>query len=112
MDNIGGASSPMMTYHEFETRFLPVLVDAADSTERGRCEAFSLARTFWPQVKEQWVRDAVRSYEQRGYLGPHITRSISPVELIVTISGEGRKAAESLKALMVAAQQPKLKIGF
>jgi hypothetical protein len=56
------------------------------------------------------VSDAVENYEKRGYIGL-ISRPIQG-PIILTISGEGRKAAESLKAQIAAAQQPKPKIGF
>ena len=60
----------MMTYSNFEIRLLMALVDSADASERGQCEAFEVAETVLPQVKDQWVTDAVRYYEQRGYIGP------------------------------------------
>jgi hypothetical protein len=101
-----------MTYSEFEIRLLLALVDAADATERGQCEAFQVAQTVLPQVKEQWVRDAVRSYEQKGYLGPTMSRQLGGGKIILTISGEARKITENLKAQTAAAQQPKPKIGF
>jgi hypothetical protein len=98
-------------YTEFELRFLLALVDAADAAERGQCEAFQVARAVLPQVKEQWVRDAGRSYEQQGYLGPAISRPLDG-RIILTISGKARKATESLRAEIAATQQPKPKIGF
>ena len=100
----------MITYREFEMRLLLALVDAADATERGQCEAFQVAQTVVPQVKEQWVRDAVQSYERQGYLGP-VSRPLDG-RIIVMISGEARKATESLKEQIAAAQQPKPKVGF
>jgi hypothetical protein len=100
-----------LTYSEFEVRLLLALVDAADATDRGQCEAFQVAQTILPQVKDQWVRDAAQSYEQKGYLGPAISRPLDG-RIILTISGEARKAAEALNAQVVAAQQPKPKIGF
>ena len=101
----------MMTYSEFEIRLLLALVDAADATDHGQCEAFEVAQTVLPQAKEQWVRNAVQSYEQQHYLGPAISRPLDG-RIILTISGDARKATESLKAQIVAAQQPKRKIGF
>jgi len=55
--------------------------------------------------------DAVRSYEQQGYLGPAISRPLDG-RIILMVSGEARKATENLKAQIAAAQQPKRKIGF
>jgi hypothetical protein len=100
----------MMTYSDFEIRLLMALVDSADASERGQCEAFDVAETVLPQVKDQWVSDAVRSYKQRGYIGL-ISRPLER-RIVLTISGEGRKAAESLKAQIAVAQQPRPKIGF
>jgi hypothetical protein len=100
----------MMTYSDFEIRLLMAIVDSADASERGQCEAFDVAETVLPQVKDQWVSDAVRSYEQRGYIGL-ISRPLER-RIVLTISGEGRKAAESLKAQIAVPQQPRPKIGF
>jgi hypothetical protein len=100
----------MMTYSDFEIRLLMALVDSADASERGQCEAFDVAETVLPQVKDQWVSGAVRSYEQRGYIGL-ISRPLER-RIVLTISGEGRKAAESLKAQIAVAQQPRPNIGF
>jgi hypothetical protein len=100
----------MMTYSDFEIRLLMALVDSADASERGQCEAFDVAETVLPQANDQWVSDAVRSYEQRGYIGP-ISRPLER-RIVLMISGEGRKAAENLKAQIAAAQQPRTKIGF
>ncbi len=100
----------MMTYSEFEVRLLLALVDAADATERGQCNALQVAKTVLPQVQDQWVRDAVRNYEQKGCLGL-ISRSVEG-GINLTISGEARKAAESLRAQMTEAAQPRPKIGF
>jgi hypothetical protein len=108
-----------MTYGEFEIRFLLALVDAADAAELGQCEAFQIAEIVLPQVNEQWVRDAVRGYEQRKYLG-HVVRSLGADASTITlmIAGEGRKAAEAVKAQIAEAQQQaeaqrqKPKIGY
>ena len=51
----------MMTYSDFEIRLLMALVDSADASERGQCEAFDVAESVLPQVKDQWVSDAVQS---------------------------------------------------
>jgi hypothetical protein len=79
-------------------------------TEGGRCGASEVAETALPQVKAEWVSDAVRGYEQQKYVGP----VIRPLEggIILMISGEGREAADSLRAHIAAAQQPRSKIGF
>jgi DNA-binding MarR family transcriptional regulator len=100
-----------MSYSDFEIRLLIALVDSADASERGQCEAFDVAETVLPQVNDQWVSDAVRSYEQRGYIGL-ISRPLERRLVFLTISSESRKAAESLKAQIAVAQQPRPKIGF
>jgi hypothetical protein len=100
----------MMTYSEFENWFLVALVDAADSTERGQCEAGPVAETVLPEVSEKWVSDAVRTFEERQYLGAVVRPQAG--RILLMISGEGRKAADSLKAHIAAAQRPPPKIGF
>jgi len=100
----------MMTYSEFETRLFLALVDASDATERGQCEAFEVAKTVWSQAPDQWVRDAVMIYEQKGYTGL-ISR---PVEggISLTVSGNGRSAADNLRAQIAEATKIRNKIGF
>jgi hypothetical protein len=90
------ANAPM-TYHAFENLLLLALLDAADASDHGLCEAFRAAGTVLPQVKDQWVRDAVRSYEQRNYLRI-IFRPLEERLIHLQISGEARKAAERLRA--------------
>jgi hypothetical protein len=86
-----------MTYGEFENRLFVALVDATDAKQRGQCEALQVAETVLPGASEQWVRDAVQVYDQRGYLGPAISRGLDGT-IRLMISGEGRKAAERLRA--------------
>ena len=86
-----------MTYAEFEPRLLVALVDAADLDSRGRCEAFAVAETILPRVAEKWVRDAVGSLQQQGCLG-NVIRPLGESSISLDISGEGRKAAERLRA--------------
>jgi hypothetical protein len=89
-----------MNYTQFAEKFLVALVDAADATQRGQCDALQVAKAFLPQVIDQqvidqWARDAVREYEQQRYVGP-ISR---PVEggIILKILGRGRREAERLQ---------------
>jgi hypothetical protein len=89
---------------------LLALVDAADSTERGSCEAGSVAETVLSDVSEKWVSDAVRTFEERKYLGLVVRPQAGGIVLM--ISGDGRKAADSLRAQMATAQQPQPKIGY
>jgi DNA-binding MarR family transcriptional regulator len=50
-----------------------------------------------PQVNAQWVRDAVLSFEQRGYFH-RVVRPMYVSAIFMTITAEGRKAAEKLSA--------------
>jgi hypothetical protein len=103
----------MMTYTEFEMQFLVALVDAADSTERGQCEAFSVAETVLPGVDERWVRDAVNRFDQEKYFDPVIKELGPEGKILMMISGEGRKAADRVKAERAGASQPpRPKMGF
>lgn len=86
----------MTTYSEFEIRLLPALVEAAEPSGRGQCEALEVAETVSPGVKEQWMRDAVGSYEQEGYLGV-VSRPLDGT-IGLTVSGKGGKEAERRKA--------------
>jgi hypothetical protein len=70
-----------------------------------------VAETVLPHVNEQWVRDAAREFEQEGYFGPAVSRTLDG-QISLTVSAKARKEAESLRAQMAAARQPKPKIGF
>jgi hypothetical protein len=93
-----------MTYSEFENRLLIGLVDATGATQRGQCEARQVAETVLPGAREQWVGDAVQVYDQQGYLGPAISRGLDGT-IRLMISGEGRKAAERLRAQIAGTEQ-------
>jgi hypothetical protein len=89
-----------MNYTQFAEKFLVALVDAADATQHGQCDALQVAKTVLPQVSDQqvidrWARDAVREYKQQGYLG----LISQPVQggITLTISGRGRREAERLQ---------------
>jgi DNA-binding MarR family transcriptional regulator len=56
-----------------------------------------VAATVAPQVNAQWVRDAVLSFEQRGYFH-RVVRPMYVSAIFMTITAEGRKAAEKLSA--------------
>lgn len=100
----------MMTYSEFETRLFLALVDASGATNHEQCSAFEVANTVLPQAPDQWVRNAVKVYENNGWLN-NISR---PVEhgIYLTISGNGRRAVDNLRAQIAGGDQPQRKIGF
>jgi copper(I)-binding protein len=84
-----------MTYSDFETRLLLAL--AATAADGSQPSAFVVAATVAPQVNAQWVRDAVLSFEQRGYFH-RVVRPMYVSAIFMTITAEGRKAAEKLSA--------------
>ncbi len=57
-----------MTYSEFEIRLLLALVEGAEASDRGQCNATLVAETVLPHAEEQWVSDAVQVYERRRLL--------------------------------------------
>jgi hypothetical protein len=83
----------LMTYSDFETRLLLAL--AAAATDGSQPSAFVVAATVAPQVNAQWVRDAVRSFVQRGYFQTTVLPTHTSA-IFMTITAEGRKAAEKL----------------
>jgi hypothetical protein len=82
-----------MTYSNFETRLLLAL--AAAAADGSQPSAFVVAETVAPRVNAQWVRDALLSFEQRGYFH-RVVRPMYGSAIFVTITAEGRKAAEML----------------
>jgi hypothetical protein len=85
-----------MTYSEFEKGLLIALADAANATARGQVGAHPVAETVFPGVQDQWVKDAVRAYEEDGYLGPISRRLDGSIHLM--LSGDGRREADRLRS--------------
>jgi hypothetical protein len=82
-----------MCYSDFETRLLLALASA--TADGSQPSAFVVAETVAPQVNPQWVRDAVRSFEQRGYFHP-VVRPTHVSAIFMAITAEGRKAAQKI----------------
>ena len=82
-----------MCYSDFETRLLLAL--AAAAADGSQPSVFVVAETVAPQVNPQWVRDAVRSFEQRGYFHP-VVRPTHVSAIFMAITAEGRKAAQKI----------------
>jgi hypothetical protein len=98
-----------MIYSEFEDVFLLALVDGADANGRGQCDAFKVVRSVLPEVGDEWVYSAVDRYDQQGYVG--LRHSALSGEIILTMSGNARRAADRVKA-GEAEQRQKQKIGY
>jgi hypothetical protein len=82
-----------MCYSDFETRLLLAL--AAAAADSSQPSAFVVAETVAPQVNPQWVRAAVRSFEQRGYFHS-VVRPAHVSTIFMAITAEGRKAAQKI----------------
>lgn len=86
-----------MSYSDFENRLL--LAFAAAAADGSHIDAFTVAETVGsvvePEVNEQLVRDAVRSFEQQGYFHSVVRGQRGSISMMIT--AEGRKAAERLK---------------
>jgi hypothetical protein len=79
---------------EFEKQFFVAMAHA--EVDHGQCEAFQVAASV-PQATPLKVRDAVETYVQRGWLRT-VIRSTEGTTITLSLSAEGRKAAESLGA--------------
>ena len=82
-----------MTYTEFETALFRAIAQAEGTAPRGQVNVLYNAESVMPGVSQDWVLDAVKTYEGQGWLG-NVVRAISPVNILVTLSGTGRKVGE------------------
>lgn len=87
-----------MNYNQFQFAddLLLGIVEAADANSRGQVDVSSVANNILPQVNEQWVRDAVREFRDKGYFG----NLIDPLSgaILCDITGTARRAANTIKA--------------
>jgi hypothetical protein len=85
-----------MTYSQFEDELLVALVTAADAAPRGQVEVMEVARTVSPDASKQWIRSAVQKFEDYGW-ADNVSRAMPPPnDIILTITGDGRRRAEEL----------------
>ena len=80
-----------MNYRTFEPSLFERIVQAEQTSARGQVDVGPLAEAILPGVTDEWVTEAVRAYEARGWLNK--VRRYVPNTIIVTLSGLGRKAA-------------------
>lgn len=93
----------MMSYSEFCDRLLVAIMLQADATLKadpnslGIVDPFRVADTSGLRVQKhqqkQWISDAVETFETRGWVC-NVVRPLSGDEILLMITGEGRKQAE------------------
>jgi len=90
-----------LTYVEFKGLLFIAIADAADADTRGQVDIFPTADKIFLDVKEQWVSDAVTSYETQRLVF-NVSRRLGPPRqgtggIALMITGEGREQAGRLK---------------
>jgi|SRR5450631_850645 hypothetical protein len=105
-----------MSYAQFESALFVALVDAASANNRWQVDVFPVADSLLPAVQEQWVFNAVTSYEGEELVF-NVSRSLGPPRdggggIVLMITGKGQRTADAMKAQIAAAQQPPRKIGY
>jgi hypothetical protein len=90
-----------MTYTQFEDELLVELVRVADANlaanpnSHGQVDALVVGKQLLSTINEQWINDAVRGFEQAGYVR-NVSRPLSGATLFLMVTGEGRRHAEAL----------------
>jgi len=90
-----------MSYTDFKAALFIAMAHVAEVSSRGQVSMFPVADGVLPDVKEQWVYDAVASYENAGLVF-NVSRALGPPReegggIVLMMTGRGREEAESLK---------------
>jgi hypothetical protein len=90
----------MLSYAEYENAVLLAISEAETSrkttTRAGQVEIFEAVKQAGLEPNEQWTKDAVRTFERKGWV-TNVSRPLGqPVRTILMLTGEGRKEAERL----------------
>ena len=102
----GREAAPMacptaLTYSQFEDKLFSAIVEAAEygaagGNTKGQVEVFEAAEHAGLERKENWISDAVTSFENQGFVF-NVVRPLShPLRTIVMVTAQGRKQAEFL----------------
>jgi hypothetical protein len=88
----------MQTYSEYENALFLAIIEAeaygaAGANSKGQVDVFEAAREAGLDLKENWARDAVRSFEDCGWVW-NVVRPIGPSTIFLMVTSEGRKEAE------------------
>lgn len=84
-----------MSYSQFADDLLLGIVEAVDANPRGQADVSSVASNITPRPNEQWVRDAVQEFQDRGYFN-NLSRPLSGA-ILCDVTGAARRAAEAIK---------------
>jgi hypothetical protein len=88
----------MSAYSDFKDALLIALVAEADRTSHGQADANAIGAQIPLEHKEQWVRDAVDTFERQDYVR-NVLRALGGT-LIVGVTGEAREEVERLQQAM------------
>ncbi len=90
-----------MTYTKFKEVLFAAIAEAAAANSRGQVDVFPVADHVLPGVSEQWVFDAVTSYEAENLVFNVSRRLGHPREgvggIALMLTGKGREKAEWIK---------------
>lgn len=92
-----------MTYSQFEDALLLAIVEASEygaagGNSRGQVEVFEAAEHAGLERKENWINDAVTSFENQGLVFNVVRPLGLPLRTLLMITAEGRKHADSIRS--------------
>lgn len=90
----------MPSYGEYEKAVLLAISEAESrggtTTRAGQVEVFEAVTRAGLDDNEQWISDAVRSFEHKGWVRNVVRPLGQPARIILMMTGEGRNEAERL----------------
>jgi hypothetical protein len=92
--NLSLRAAPMLTYDEYKNAVLLAIIEAETYGRpalnlAGRVDVSEAVRQAGLEVKENWIRDAVRSFEALGFVS-NVLRPIQPPRIFLKLTREGR----------------------
>jgi len=84
----------MLTYDEYKNAVLLAIIEAETYGRpalnlAGQVDVSEAVRQAGLEVKENWIRDAVRSFEALGFVS-NVLRQIQPPRIFLKLTREGR----------------------
>jgi hypothetical protein len=92
--NLSLRAAPMLTYDEYKNAVLLAIIEAETYGRpaldlAGQVDVSEAVRQAGLEVKENWIRDAVRSFEALGFVS-NVLRQIQPPRIFLKLTREGR----------------------
>lgn len=92
-----------MIYPQFEDALLLAIVEASEygaagGNSRGQVEVFEAAEHAGLERKENWINDAVTSFENQGLVFNVVRPLGHPLRTLLMITAEGRNHADFIRS--------------